>query len=706
MKTNKYPIVAIAIIWMAVAFIALKCTTKLTYLEYQYENEIYDDCIELSNNNDYFDQKFISPYGIIHGVSIKISTFDRDNNSIWNIALIDATTNNILYNQNYNADLIDDGSFHLFEFNKNVRVTKGNEYIIRVSAIKVDESTSIGYYVGENEVVPDIVNNGKLLNKTLCFAVYGGDFDSWWIFYIVIITIAISIAIIRWAIVSSKQINPKNDKLLGSLITAFIVLLLLNSFSVADGFMDEWDNIRGGMIIARGGILYRDYVTQHTPVMYYLCSVFALLGAGSVQQFRLSYYFFEAVIWGLLYYRHASYFGKRKIIILTISECMAGTMLGCSYGYTILSDSLQGLCMTVLLLEFVRYCADRSLEWDRSIIVSLSVWGCIGSAFISVYSIFFVFITVLCLEILWYKNNRLGVVGTIKRYYKLLVSLLIPLFCAIIYFMFYQALRLAFEQFYVFNREVYSDYISTGDNVIEPFVISLKTFFGIIGGTITSILSSNVTTEDVLQFIIVTIAVVVIADLCIKKRYKEGASLCTIMAVSLPRGNGFHGIPAWYVTVLIIVIFGEDVIRYCIRKVTIPISAIIVIFLICPYIQAVGTNLLYEQQPISDIESRIVAITEENEDILIDTCYCDSIYLCYKNRYPANRICFMGLAWYMDWFEQDAIDDMHNRNPRVVVFNPDEGYWCNSFRTELRKNYVQLSDYAEDEWKYCVWVIK
>jgi hypothetical protein len=63
----------------------------------------------------------------------------------------------------------------------------------------------------------------------------------------------------------------------------------------------------------------------------------------------------------------------------------------------------------------------------------------------------------------------------------------------------------------------------------------------------------------------------------------------------------------------------------------------------------------------------------------------------------------MGLAWYMDWYEQETIDDLISKQPRIVIFNPDEGYWCNDFANELRKDYTQFSEDSNDDWMYKVW---
>ena len=296
----------------------------------------------------------------------------------------------------------------------------------------------------------------------------------------------------------------------------------------------------------------------------------------------------------------------------------------------------------------------------------------------------------------------------VKRYCRLSICLLVPFIAAIIYFKANNSLKRAFEQFYLFNREVYSKYTSIGDNLFEPFITSEQNFFGIIADKFNAIIASTATNADILQLVIATIATAVIVTMCMKKRYLESFTLFAVMIFSASRGYGFHGIAAWYVAIMIIALFGEDIFNTCIRKIAIPSSVIIGIFLLSIYAKAVGTNLLYEQQSISDIESRVIAITEENEDILIDVYCCDSIYFCYKDRYPANRACYM-LAWYMDWYEQDTIDDLNNNKPRIVVYNPDQEVWgykyyTNAFCNELKKNYTQFSENLDDGWQYKVWI--
>ena len=66
-------------------------------------------------------------------------------------------------------------------------------------------------------------------------------------------------------------------------IGLFLLYFILCSAYLNQGvFCDEVDNMVGGMVVADGGVVYRDFYSQHTPVMYYLCAIFRLLGASSI----------------------------------------------------------------------------------------------------------------------------------------------------------------------------------------------------------------------------------------------------------------------------------------------------------------------------------------------------------------------------------------------------------------------------------------
>ena len=174
----------------------------------------------------------------------------------------------------------------------------------------------------------------------------------------------------------------------------------------------------GGMVIAQGKVLYRDYVTQHMPLGYYLCAAFAFLGAKSVEQFRLMYYLTVSLIWGAVYYRYGGRIGRRRIAALAVAETVLVSALYAPNATMILADNIHGLLLVVLLLEFMLYYSDRDLGWSRSAVVSLCIWGCIGSAFISVYSIVWVALAVVFIELREGFKTKRTIGEAFKRYYR------------------------------------------------------------------------------------------------------------------------------------------------------------------------------------------------------------------------------------------------------------------------------------------------
>ena len=71
------------------------------------------------------------------------------------------------------------------------------------------------------------------------------------------------------------------SKQIGQWFLCFLVylIMLLGVLNRSPGFTDESDNFIGGMVVASGGRMYRDFVSQHMPVMYYICAVLKMLGA-------------------------------------------------------------------------------------------------------------------------------------------------------------------------------------------------------------------------------------------------------------------------------------------------------------------------------------------------------------------------------------------------------------------------------------------
>ncbi len=72
-----------------------------------------------------------------------------------------------------------------------------------------------------------------------------------------------------------------------AVIVLYIVAVGLLFASRVREFADETDNLLGGLLITRGYRLYVDFFSSHMPVAYYVAAVPALLGASTLEQFRV-----------------------------------------------------------------------------------------------------------------------------------------------------------------------------------------------------------------------------------------------------------------------------------------------------------------------------------------------------------------------------------------------------------------------------------
>jgi len=297
----------------------------------------------------------------------------------------------------------------------------------------------------------------------------------------------------------------------------------------------------------------------------------------------------------------------------------------------------------------------------------------------------------------------------VDRYYKLLVSMVVPLVAAVVYFKCNHALRIAFDQFYSFNREVYPQYTSgLGENIAQPFINAVQNFFNIIANNFNAIVVGSASNPVILQLVLISLAVGLVIKLLEKKMFIEGLSLGLMMIFSATRGYGFHGLAAWYLAILIVVLY-IDFLGEKSKKIGKPLLCVFAIVLASTYMDAIGNNLLYERTSVSEIDSTVVELTEqdENKDIFLDAYCCDSLYLFYKDRKPVNPAVYI-LPWYMDWYEKWDVDALLKKTPHIVVYDKDRAVWEISDYTyildnELETHYTPL---GEEGWKEKVWVRK
>lgn len=688
---------------------------KLTFLEYSDISNGSEDVITVNDVHVVLRQDFVMPYEIMHGLSIKIGTFGRVNNSEWDVAVTDPKTHKALYSKHFNASLLTDNGYYYIEFDKNIRLTKNSKYQIRISASKVNNDTSLAYYVAKTatESGLSLTVAGKNYESALCIKIYGGDSDSWWEGFVLFLAFVVFQLMLRiYYVAEIKRAKWLDDGIVQGCATGIAVFLLLFSFCTTWQFIDELDNIKGGIAIANGGVLYRDYVSQHPPFVYYLCSIFALFGAKSAEQFRLLYYVAESVIWGLLYIRHKSQFGY-KMLLLPVFECVIVNSMMLTIqraGCMILSDGVQGLCFVALILELLKFCHDKTLNWGRAVIVSICIWGSVGSAFLSFYVLVWIVVAFIILELKNWQRETLSLNKFTSRYWKLLTAILLPPLIIAAYFALNGTLTRAFEQFYLFNREVYPRYISGfGNNVAAPFLFSVRNLFDTVVNDFNSLMNAQASTTAVLHLLILVIALSVLVCMLKNRQYLESGVLFAAFCCAGSRGFAdFHGLAAWYIAVMIIVLFYREMLAFM-PKFGVPVLVVAFFYSTSIYVHSVCDNLLYEQPSVSEFERYVVSASDDQEKLFVDSWACNTLYFSYKNRQDINTVPYI-IPWYMDWYEQDIIDDVLENKPRIVVFNEESDVWgrkhfAANFAKTLKQYYKRLSDNPADGWKYFVWEI-
>lgn len=702
-----------------IAFLSvLSQRNRLTYLEYSDVNQSADTIITVDSSDDVLVQDFVMPYDIMQGLSVQIGTFDRDNNSEWDVAVADASTHKIVYSKHFNSSRLVNNVYYYIAFDKNIRLVKNAKYQIRISASKVNADTSLAFYVSKGAKDNlSLTVAGKKYEGTLCIKIYGGDADLWWTGFSLILCIILFHLMFRILYLSEiRKIKWKNDVVVQSYIVAIISFLLLCTFCSIAPFMDETDNMLGGWVIAHGGVLYRDYVTQHPPFAYYLSAVFALFGAKSVEQFRLSYYLLISVVWGLLYLRHKEQFGKKMFLLPVVESVVINSMVIGNPGRPdcmILSDGIQAICFIALLLEFFTFCKDSTLNWVRAVIVSACIWGSIGSAFLSAFVLIWIAAAFIVEEFKKWRQEGVSLFRLVSRYWKLLTAVAIPLMMALAYFRINDSLQKAVEQSYSFNREIYTNYgIGTiGQSVISPFVFSFRNFFDIITDHFNSLMNAHASTSIVLQLIILITAAAILVGMLMKRKFLKPALLFCVLCFAGARGNNdFHFLAAWCIAIMIIVLFYDELFE-SLHKVSIALLVIVGVYSSSIYVHSVGDNLLYKQKSVTEFEHYMISVTVPYEKMIFDatSCkpwseMCNSLYLLYKKRDIVNRLQYI-LPWYMDWYEQDTIDDLEKNKPNYVFFCNGWGSepYASSLMKKLNQNYQKNSDKQDGAWGSCVW---
>jgi len=689
------PTIIIAVVLISGLF---QIKNKLTYLEYQQIGGAESDKLDIYQSGDSIQQTYAMPYNLFYGISIKIGTSGVDGNSEWLIRVFNQSNNEELYSWNVIDREFADNEYHFFSVDDPISVNIGDTYLIDISPESINKNDKMIFYISDQKSNGLLRYNGDEIDGSLLARVYGGSTNFFWVGIYLFISAYLLILYFYCLHLYKNGKSVFRDELVQAMCMGIICFLMLAVFANNPNvFTDETDNMRGGMILANGGVLYRDYYTQHTPLVYYLCKLFAHLGAASAEQFRLLFYLLMSLIWAGLYYRHQKFFGRRKMFAYPIL-CILIVTVQSIHGSMILSEAVQGLCLSIVLLEFIRYLDDKEIDIKRSIIISLAVSCSILSAFISVYAISIIVVGFIISEIIYVRKCKYSIRQTAKRYRKFLVIMMLPFIGVIAYFAYHGALGKAYEMAFSFNTNVYPLYTGGfGSDIIQPYFGGVS---NILSGFTESI--KQLFYIEVTDLLIINLAVyIMLCAVFVKLFFRGNKALSLLFFIFVcccaTRGMDFHNLPFWYVSVLVIVLFMDLPEMKLGKSQAIPVVLCIwLIFIVRPFISNMGSSISREPHAVSETEYAIVSLSSDNEPIFIDAYRVDSMYLLYKGIYPVNRANYI-LPWYMDWYEDDTVEDLIESSPKIAVFNPDTevrvySHFCRALEYEITNRYTRLSD--------------
>lgn len=699
-------------ITVSVAVFAIISIVWLTGLQHAIEQPAYRDYYSISESNGYLctvnnldqkiDQKFEVPCDdYLESLHLQIGTFSGDSRSLWKAEIFEVRTEKQIYEGTFDASDIEDNKYYNI-LNYPVKVEKSRKYNLVISPIHLENELGLAFYANDTGNQGAFTDGEKKNSFDLAMKICGtvdkngywagicvADRNGFWAQIYIVVYLYVLLIFIRVWVLYKKRIPWYKDTIVQTMLLMLVYYFLQQGILNIDTFTDENDNIRGGMMIAQGKVIYRDYITQHMPFMYYLCGIFALLGAGSVPQFRLLYYIFCTGIAGFIFLRNGEKFGKCRISLFLLLQPFVLYMLHGHFSLRILSDNVIAMAMVVLLLEYLDYRGSFEIDIKRSLIVASAIFAGFGCAFLSVYPIFVIAIGVIASEIMLFRKSGQPVSFYLKRYRGLFLSCLIPFVLSLTYFLVNRSLSLVYELAYRFNTEVYSKYSGMGNTKWEPFFNGIKNYFSTVIEIIMSIPVEFTATSVVELFLLLLSAVCIGMELR-KGKYFTGVSIFLFLCMCFTRResmDNFHAAPFWNVALLIIfwgIGFKDD--RKLAKQQVLVVTVVLGVVTCMPYTVELKENLFSDHAvEISDWERFVVAHTEKDDTVLIDLFRYESLYLEYKGRRAANRLPYF-LPWYMEWYQDDTIRDLIEKQPVMVIYDPMSEVWnFTGFMKELQK---------------------
>ena len=189
-------------------------------------------------------------------------------------------------------------------------------------------------------------------------------------------------------------------------IAIFLIYVLVQMKYVYEVWFDpdELDIYSVAFEMFKGKILYRDIPSQHMPWTYIISWIFFILGAHTAFLQRLYFYILFAGFWTSFIFIYKKYVNKWALVIQPF--IYLAVIQHIDFATQLLSEHLQVIGFQIFLLEFLMFLKKRDVSLGSCIRMMFGVLFTFGTAFLSVYPLFFMFLGVVFMEIKWALEDR------------------------------------------------------------------------------------------------------------------------------------------------------------------------------------------------------------------------------------------------------------------------------------------------------------
>jgi len=496
--------------------------------------------------------------------------------------------------------------------------------------------------------------------------------------------------------------------------------LLFSPYLVLPTFIDEIDNMVGGFVVSQGGAVYREFLSQHTPFMYYLFSIFALLGATDVFSYRVMFYVTLSVLIALIATRFSRYFPKWVFALWAIIY-ISSFAVNPNLSYTSLATHLVAIVVVYLLLQILTTNPNEKMSYFSWMVAGTASMISIFSSFISIYPIFLLSLGLFLSQFQfrpdqgiqghrwgnWLKDLAEVLKRSVTGYViPLLILLSVPLLTGTFDDFIFQS--------FILNTEIYSKYMGLGSDAWGAFLSGSQRFQNIFGALFLIQVDPLVAIRNFLN----PLGVYLLAGiLAVRGRVVPAVLvLLTAFGLSIRGTTGFHSQQLWAYGAMALVLsiwFFYAQARHRIRfvwfsKLVVLGSASLIALVsttgIFSLIPSSYASFLQPQTSEKTVPSGkqlfIEAILDKNDGFF--QTGLDPYTVLISQRMPVA-----GAYGYVPWFEEALGEEIRTEvfraRPRLIFHNPDNSVWgyvLKDFDPKLNdfieSNYTRLSPFALD----------